>query len=96
MGRDMGPILDKIAQLEDSNVKLTAFAKEVIGVMFDGGGLDGFEIQDLAVKHELLFREPYDPEKHGDDHLSEIEPGEMIYMHSDILRDNAIDSTENA
>jgi len=29
------------------------------------GGVDGFEIQDLALAHGLIQLEPYDPDRHG-------------------------------
>lgn len=29
------------------------------------GGLDGFDIQDMALKHGLMREEKYDPETHG-------------------------------
>ena len=34
--------------------KLRAFANDVLGDWPEGGSLDGFEIQELAVKHGLL------------------------------------------
>lgn len=34
--------------------RLRAFAKDVLGDWPEGGSLDGFEIQELAIKHGLL------------------------------------------
>lgn len=62
------------------------FAKEVIQVAFDGGSLDGGEIQEMAVKHGLLVEESYDPEKHGEDRLGEFEEGDQYYVYADVLK----------
>lgn len=50
---------------------LVAFAKEVIGIVWEGGSLDGGEIQRIAEVHRLIRPVPYDPAKHGPSTLSE-------------------------
>ena|SRR3990167_1581267 len=93
MGRDMGPILEKISRLEQSNKQLVAFAREAIDTAFQGGGLDGGDIQEMGVKYGLLMDEKFDPAKHGEDLSVEFEEGDTIYVLTDIIRTKAIEST---
>lgn len=84
MGRDMGPILENMRQQETDITQLVNFARQVIDVAFEGGGLDGGEIQEMAVNCGLLNAVEYDPEKHGE--VNEyIEPGDTVYLYADIL-----------
>ena len=41
---------------------LRAFANEIVAAAFEGGSFDGFDIQDMAVKHGLLRIEQRDEE----------------------------------
>lgn len=45
---------------------LADFANSVIQTAFEGGSLDGGEIQELAVEHGLLIETTFDPKKHTD------------------------------
>jgi hypothetical protein len=45
---------------------VTEFAKEVLRVAFDGGSLDGGDIQDMGIRHGLLAETKFDPLVHRD------------------------------
>lgn len=69
-----------------STEKLVEFARWAIQTALDGYHLDGGEVQEKAAQLDLIQPEPYDPEKHGEDHLDIMEPGDAIYVFSDILQ----------
>ena len=45
-----------------------AFGKDIMR-MWPHGGLDGFELQELAEKHEVIkpYKDGFDPARHSDD-----------------------------
>lgn len=59
-----------------------AFAAEVLKSVFDGFSLDGFDLQELAVKHGLLVKTKYDPKKHSNAYDDYVEPGDPWYVFS--------------
>lgn len=46
------------------------------------GGLDGFDLQDIAEKYGVIREVPYDPDKHGTGGLEEwgMEPGNPWFV----------------
>ena len=72
--------------LEDSSkfmIDWEGFGKALLGKHweYDCGEVEGDEIQDIALEHGLIVREPYDPAKHGEDGLGlGIEPGGEWYV----------------
>ena len=70
--------MGKIAELQDENSRLAAFARQIIEFAFDGQDVDGGTIQSLALTHGLLRRDSYDPAKHGA--AMEAEPGDEWYV----------------
>lgn len=44
----------RLTEAEKRALSLDAFAKEMVDAAFEGGSLDGSDIQDIAVKHGLL------------------------------------------
>jgi len=51
---------------------------------FEGGTLDGGEIQDKAVELGLLVEELYDPVKHKD--IEDAEEGEGVFVFTDLMK----------
>ncbi len=68
---------------------LLHFVSEILDGVADGHDYDGSDIQDLAVKHGLLVRVPYDPEKHTlPDWLEgEVEPGDNYFERTDAIKE---------
>ena len=63
--------------------RLRAFAKDVIQLAWDGS-IDGGDVQEIALKHNLIKPEIYDPARHGD---MEAVPGEdTIYVYTKVFR----------
>lgn len=63
---------------------LADFANSVIQIAFEGGSLDGWEIQDMALKHGLLIETKFDPAKH-EDLEGYAEKGDPWFVLSDLL-----------
>jgi len=63
--------------------KVLDFAKSVLHVAFEGGSLDGGDIQEMGVKYGLLEQTAYDPEKHEENW--DFEPGDPYYTFTPIL-----------
>lgn len=64
---------------------LAAFAREAFATAFDGGTWDGAGIQEKGAELGLLREEPFDPEKHPGVDASEFEPGETIYVFTELM-----------
>lgn len=47
---------------------------------FDGCDIDGASAQDKAEALGLIVKQPYDPAKHGEEHLSIMEPGQDLFV----------------
>ena len=60
-------------------VNFEGFAREILSA-WPEGGIDGFDMQDLAVKYGLLRETTYDPEKHGDDLYGCSEKGDPWFV----------------
>ena len=55
-----------------------AFGKEICRIAWEGGDVDGGEIQDLGVKYGVLIEDKYDREKH--DCIEFAEEGDTVYF----------------
>jgi hypothetical protein len=62
---------------------LKAFAQEIIRLTWEGY-VDAPDIQEVAEKHGLLARKPHDPKEDGE--VDYAEPGDEIYVFTDLLR----------
>lgn len=54
LGHQCGTLQQRLTVAEQRAENLSVFSKEMIDAAFEGGSLDGAEIQDIAVKHGLL------------------------------------------
>lgn len=64
---------------------LAAFAREAFATAFDGGTWDGADIQEKGAELGLLREEPFDPEKHPGVDATDFEPGETIYVFTELM-----------
>lgn len=82
----------RITDLEAENARLISFANWAVEVSFDGGDLDGAEIQEQAQKDGLIetaiATENNEPLW---EHIDYIDVGDDFYVKSDILRRAAAD-----
>ncbi|WP_395451146.1 hypothetical protein ACHMW7_15965 [Aminobacter sp. UC22_36] len=61
--------------------KLIEFAREMCRVAFDGGDMDGWEIQETAERYGLIEAVRYDPKLHTNVANAEYcRPGDIIYV----------------
>lgn len=61
--------------------KLIEFAREMCRVAFDGGSIEGWDIQETAERYGLLNAVKYDPAIHTNVTNAEYcEPGDIIYV----------------
>lgn len=67
---------------------LKNFAVDVLQWVFDGFDPDGSDIQDLAERHGLVRKVPFDPEKHNLPEWleGEVEPGDDYFEFTEILK----------
>jgi hypothetical protein len=58
------------------------FGRAIMAGWPDMCDLDCFEVQDLAEMCGILRKEPYDPERHGDEYADEydVKPGDDYYV----------------
>ena len=90
---ELGMMWDQCAELREQlaverkrSEALTAFAREAFATALDGGTWDGADIQEKGAELGLLREEPFDPEKHPGVDASEFEPGEIIYVFTELMR----------
>ena len=60
-------------------IDFAGFAREVLSHWPDEG-IDGFDLQDLGVKHGLLRETTYDPDLHGEDRFGVAEKGDPWFI----------------
>jgi hypothetical protein len=77
----------RIAALEAENKRLVDFANQVVDVAFDGGNLDGCEIQEMAESCGII-ETTMATEENRDmwEHIDYMEVGEDFYVKSGPLR----------
>lgn len=67
----------RVAELEAETGKWEAFGREICQIAFEGGDADGSFIEDVGIKHGVLVKDLFDPEKHTNVFGAEwIEPGD--------------------
>lgn len=78
--------IESLQQQNKAYESIAEFAKEIFRVAFDGGALDGADIQEMGSKYGLLNEEGYSIEKHGEEFLEFADEGDTIYTFSDTLK----------
>ena len=77
----------RITALEAENKRLRDFANRIINVSFDGGSIDGGEIQEEAWQSGLIERvEATEENRDMWGHIDYMEVGEVFYVKSEIIR----------
>lgn len=69
----------------DLTSRLAVFASKCINAAWDGDGIDGGDIQEMAIGLGLVVSTRYDPSLHGES-LWDAEPGDPWYVFSDDVK----------
>ncbi|HEA0351928.1 TPA: DUF4752 domain-containing protein, partial [Salmonella enterica] len=60
---------------------MTSFINAYLDIAIQGGALDGFAVQELALKHGLLRKEEYCAERHRDMvYAADLKDGDDVYF----------------
>ncbi|EKC7217655.1 hypothetical protein OP853_000014 [Salmonella enterica] len=71
----------RCAALAAENVRTTSFINAYLDIAIQGGALDGFDVQELALKHGLLRKEEYCAERHRDMvYATDLKDGDDVYF----------------
>ncbi|ORC23929.1 hypothetical protein B1H42_06075 [Enterobacter cloacae subsp. cloacae] len=72
----------QVEKLAAENAGLNAFVDALLSIAWQGGSADGAEIQDLALKHELLRQEVYSSDEYETlvDDPGNFEDGDPVYF----------------
>lgn len=72
----------KCAALAAENSGLNAFVDALLSIAWQGGSADGAEIQEMALKHDLLRQEVYSADEHETlvDDPGNFEDGDPVYF----------------
>ncbi|EDR3236074.1 hypothetical protein FB39_004407 [Salmonella enterica subsp. diarizonae] len=63
------------------NARMTSFINAYLDIAIQGGALDGFAVQELALKHGLLRKEEYCAERHRDMvYAADLKDGDDVYF----------------
>ncbi|ECD7575675.1 hypothetical protein FA839_23590 [Salmonella enterica subsp. enterica serovar Nchanga] len=63
------------------NARTTSFINAYLDIAIQGGALDGFDVQELALKHGLLRKEKYCAERHRDMvYAADLKDGDDVYF----------------
>jgi hypothetical protein len=74
---------------------LQKFARELLTASFEGSSFDGDDIQQLALKHDLVRVEIYDPEVHVTMQSCEaLDKGDEIYLFNDVIEPQSVADLE--
>ncbi|HFD8835896.1 TPA: hypothetical protein ACF67X_003569 [Salmonella enterica] len=69
------------AELAAENARVTSFINAYLDIAIQGGALDGFDVQELALKHGLLRKEEYCAERHrGMVYATDLKDGDDVYF----------------
>ncbi|MBA3196415.1 hypothetical protein CBX52_020695, partial [Salmonella enterica] len=67
--------------LAAENARMTSFINAYLDIAIQGGALDGFAVQELALKHGLLRKEEYCTERHRDMvYAADLKDGDDVYF----------------
>ncbi|ECV7800123.1 hypothetical protein ZX23_19875 [Salmonella enterica subsp. enterica serovar Brandenburg] len=78
---DYADLEEKCAALAAENARMTSFINAYLDIAIQGGALDGFDVQELALKHGLLRKEEYCAEKHRDMvYAADLKDGDDVYF----------------
>ncbi|WP_086127151.1 hypothetical protein [Salmonella enterica] len=71
----------RCAALAAENARTTSFINAYLDIAIQGGALDGFDVQELALKHGLLRKEEYCAERHRDMvYAADLKDGDDVYF----------------
>ncbi|WP_086127315.1 hypothetical protein [Salmonella enterica] len=71
----------RCAALAAENARTTSFINAYLDIAIQGGALDGFDVQELALKHGLLCKEEYCAERHRDMvYAADLKDGDDVYF----------------
>lgn len=67
--------------LAAENARMTSFINAYLDIAIQGGALDGFAVQELALKHGLLRKEEFCAERHRDMvYAADLKDGDDVYF----------------
>ncbi|EDF7621123.1 hypothetical protein B2E57_23600 [Salmonella enterica] len=79
-GLTMNQLAERNA-LAMENARMTSFINAYLDIAIQGGELDGFAVQELALKHGLLRKEEYCAERHRDMvYAADLKDGDDVYF----------------
>lgn len=79
-GLTMNQLAERNA-LAAENARMTTFINAYLDIANQGGALDGFAVQELALKHGLLRKEEYCTERHRDMvYAADLKDGDDVYF----------------
>ncbi|EDT1794279.1 hypothetical protein YJ91_003558 [Salmonella enterica subsp. enterica] len=71
----------KCRELAAENARTTSFINAYLDIAIQGGALDSFAVQELALKHGLLRKEEYCAERHRDMvYAADLKDGDDVYF----------------
>ncbi|EDT6673046.1 hypothetical protein AIC63_001047 [Salmonella enterica subsp. enterica] len=77
----MNQLAERNAVLTAENARMTSFINAYLDIAIQGGALDGFAVQELALKHGLLRKEEYCAERHRDVvYAADLKDGDDVYF----------------
>lgn len=73
---------DHLRQLAAENVAMDAFVNDMLNIAWQGGDVDGWTIQDAALKHGLIRQDVYCADEHETlvEDPSNFEDGDAVYF----------------
>lgn len=78
---DYAELEAKYAAMAAENARATSFINAYLDIAIQGGALDGFAVQELALKHGLLRKEEYCTERHRDMvYAADLKDGDDVYF----------------
>lgn len=79
-GLTMNQLAERNA-LAAENARMATFINAYLDIAIQGGALDGFAVQELALKHGLLRKEEYCTERHrGMVYAADLKDGDDVYF----------------
>ncbi|MFS7358998.1 hypothetical protein [Rahnella inusitata] len=84
-------VIQYVHGLVAENVRMDKFVDECLQAAWEGGSLDGGEIQDIGLKHGLLREEVYSADQHESlvEDPSNFEDGDSVYFRTEMTNTEA-------